>query len=115
MSDDLKPCPFCGKAARIWQDPSHSSAFFIGCDDGETDCFGGIHWETTEAKAVAAWNARIMAAIDAPDLAELVEAAKPFALLDETDDSIGDFCEKHPVEGGYVADLRAALTKLGVR
>jgi len=59
--------------------------------------------------------ARIMAAIDAPDVAALVEAAKPFALLDETDDSIGDFCEKHPVEGGYVADLRAALTKLGVR
>lgn len=48
-------------------------------------------------------------------MAELVEAAKPFALLDETDDSIGDFCEKHPVEGGYVADLRAALAKLGVR
>jgi len=68
-----------------------------------------------ERLAVLLGNAKARALEPAPDLAELVEAAKPFALLDETDDSIGDFCEKHPVEGGYVADLRAALTKLGVR
>ncbi len=55
---DLKPCPFCGGEARKWQDPSHSAAWFIGCDDGYSDCFGSIHWAETEAEAIAAWNRR---------------------------------------------------------
>lgn len=55
---DLKPCPFCGGEARKWQDPSHSAAWFIGCDDGDRDCFGSIHWAETEAEAIAAWNRR---------------------------------------------------------
>ena len=55
---DLKPCPWCGKKARIWQDPSHSAAFFVGCDDGETDCFGSIHWGQTKSETITAWNTR---------------------------------------------------------
>ena len=58
MDDELKPCPFCGKSARIWQDPSHSAAFFVGCDDGETDCFGAIMWAESRAETIAAWNRR---------------------------------------------------------
>lgn len=55
---DLKPCPFCGGNARIWQDPSTRTAWFIGCDDAEQDCLGSVHWAGTQAEAIAAWNAR---------------------------------------------------------
>ena len=78
----LLPCPFCGGVARKWQDPSHSAAWFIGCDDGDTDCFGSIHWAETEAEAIAAWNRR---AIPAPDaradaLRESVKAGMRIAM-----------------------------------
>lgn len=57
-AEALEPCPFCGGKARKWQDPSHSAAWFIGCDDGDRDCFGSIHWAETETEAIAAWNRR---------------------------------------------------------
>lgn len=76
MSDDLLPCPFCGGDARIWEDPSHSSAFFVGCDDPAGDCFGSIHWEETREKAIAAWNRRALPAIDAREKALLADIAR---------------------------------------
>lgn len=61
-AEALLPCPFCGGEARKWQDPSHSAAWFIGCDDGDRDCFGSIHWAETEAEAIASWNRRAIPA-----------------------------------------------------
>ena len=68
---DLKPCPFCGSEARMWQDPSHSAAWFIGCDDGETACFGAIHWDQTKAEAIAAWNTRTIPLAEALAVPEI--------------------------------------------
>lgn len=86
MSDELKPCPFCGKSARIWQDPSHSAAFFIGCDDGETDCFGAIMWAESKPETIAAWNRR----------ADLAQAPAPVRVkpLAWRDDGQGGFIAK---------------------
>ena len=61
-AEALLPCPFCGGEARKWQDPSHSAAWFIGCDDGDRDCFGSFHWAETEAEAIEAWNRRALPA-----------------------------------------------------
>lgn len=57
-AEALAPCPFCGGEARKRKDASHSAAWFIGCDDGDRDCFGSFHWAETEADAIAAWNRR---------------------------------------------------------
>lgn len=61
MSEELKPCPFCGKDADIFED---SNNFLnIGCSD--IDCIGSdLEWvspldEATElTRAIAAWNTR---------------------------------------------------------
>lgn len=53
---ELKPCPFCGGGARIYQDPSHSTAWFCGCEDW--DCFGNMMWDETKAGATEKWNRR---------------------------------------------------------
>jgi Lar family restriction alleviation protein len=56
MSDELKPCPFCGGEAYLRDDVSHSTAYFIGC--ATMDCFGEIHWGQTMAETVRGWNTR---------------------------------------------------------
>ena len=53
---ELKPCPFCGGGARIYQDPSHSTAWFCGCEDW--DCFGNMMWDETKTGATDKWNRR---------------------------------------------------------
>lgn len=59
-TDELKPCPFCGGEAAIKQDVSHSTAFFIGCQDWE--CFGNMMWDEAETAARHKWNTRTEAA-----------------------------------------------------
>ena len=74
MSDELKPCPFCGGDAFLRDDVSHGTAFFIGCATEE--CFGEIHWAYTEAEAVASWNTRATPDhLSDPRMRALVEAA----------------------------------------
>jgi len=58
VMDSLKPCPFCGGDAKMWQDPSHSSAWFCGCDD--YDCFGNMQWGEKKKNVIAAWNRRAL-------------------------------------------------------
>ena len=53
---ELKPCPFCGGEARMREDVSHSTACFVGC--AVDDCFGELHWASTRAEAIYAWNTR---------------------------------------------------------
>jgi len=60
VMDELKPCPFCGCAAAIAEDPY--------CFNGHTtegfrvECLGECHgmtcWWHTREQAVAAWNRR---------------------------------------------------------
>jgi len=57
MSDELKTCPFCGGEASSFEDSGHSTAWEIGCFNGQ--CSAEPHvWEKTKAEAVAAWNTR---------------------------------------------------------
>jgi Lar family restriction alleviation protein len=54
---DLKLCPFCGGSASTFEDYGHSSAWEVGCFNG--DCRVEPHvWEKTKAEAIAAWNRR---------------------------------------------------------
>ncbi len=108
MSDDLKPCPFCGGEAYLRDDVSHSTAFFIGCST--VGCFGEIHWEQTAAEAIAAWNARttpLAEALAVPQIKALVGAAKrALQFTENTESELG-----MTLESGDM--LRAALRAIG--
>ena len=65
-------------------------------------------WHMIEAD----YRARIAAALDFDKIGRLVEAAKPFSLPDDDDESIAAFAEAYPEEGGYVVQLRTALADL---
>ena len=68
MSDELKPCPFCGHEAVIYQIPEDSkinrlywNVWIVGCD-GEIVCPGHV-WKTapiyvTKESAIEHWNKR---------------------------------------------------------
>lgn len=58
MSDELKPCPFCGGKAGLLPDSEHSTAMIVthyseGCPADEIWC-----WHISEEEAVKAWNTR---------------------------------------------------------
>ena len=56
---ELLPCPFCGGEA-VLLEPDESSTFYrVGCNCAH--CIGANavwHAQTSEAEAIAAWNAR---------------------------------------------------------
>lgn len=91
---ELKPCPFCGGGARIYQDPSHSTAWFCGCEDW--DCFGNMMWDETKTGATDKWNRRALplpthaallaAALRLPEVAALVEALDDMCIIAKQDD-----------------------------
>jgi hypothetical protein len=57
MSDDLKPCPFCGGEASKIPDANHSTGWEVGCYSGKCDVephIWAVHLET----AVTQWNTR---------------------------------------------------------
>ena len=53
MTDKLKPCPFCGNAAKVFGEDS--SSFMVFC---VTDKCNADQYSLTEAEAIAAWNTR---------------------------------------------------------
>lgn len=75
---NLKPCPFCGGPARIYQDPSHSTAWFCGCEDW--DCFGNMMWDETKADAVDKWNRRALPAIHSTIPIDITTARRSLGL-----------------------------------
>ncbi len=57
MSDDLKPCPFCGGEPFSFEDYGHSTAWEVGCSNSQ--CRVEPHvWEKTKDEAIASWNTR---------------------------------------------------------
>ena len=118
-AEALAPCPFCGGEARKWQDPSHSAAWFIGCDDGDTDCFGSIHWAETEAEAIAAWNRR--AALPArgvgeytlaPHLQKIVDGAKAAPQWDIQADRLAPTDAAQAREAALLSDAASVIRDL---
>lgn len=51
MSEELKPCPFCGgKNMRIW----NTSRSWVSCDD----CLANTAYGTTKEESIKIWNRR---------------------------------------------------------
>lgn len=57
MSEELKPCPFCGGEAACIEDGSHSTAWEIGCYNGQCAAEPSV-WEPRKEVAITAWNTR---------------------------------------------------------
>lgn len=61
MSDELKPCPFCGSEAEI---VNEGGQFLVGCLNADTCAISPFiildiqDVENAESKAVAGWNWR---------------------------------------------------------
>jgi Lar family restriction alleviation protein len=69
MSDDLKPCPFCGGNAKRYyraDDSGWENTYWVGCTDG---CGASTACYETKALAVTVWNTRI----DTDDMADRIE------------------------------------------
>lgn len=69
MTDELKPCPFCGRAVKVIQvDPSGYAAYYLHHDyavaivhEGEEECIGdnlASYSQDEESKMVDLWNRR---------------------------------------------------------
>lgn len=56
-NEELKPCPFCGEAARIVDSEFSGSAIHISCRCG-AQMFGGRQHFGSEQEASEAWNRR---------------------------------------------------------
>ncbi len=57
MTAELKPCPFCGVEASEFKDRGHSTAYSVGCFNGDCTIEPNT-WADTKAEAIAAWNTR---------------------------------------------------------
>lgn len=58
MSEELKPCPFCGGEARIIAKP-YEPKVCVGCDDDTCLGFSGLGWlYDSDKEATEAWNRR---------------------------------------------------------
>lgn len=61
MSEQLKPCPFCGNATQLVEDGDHHGEFFsLGCSSRDCAGYHAYYTESASHKAecVAAWNRR---------------------------------------------------------
>jgi Lar family restriction alleviation protein len=54
MTDDLKPCPFCGGKAQFMASVIATGDYYVTC----TNCDATTAYARTQAGAVRAWNRR---------------------------------------------------------
>jgi Lar family restriction alleviation protein len=79
MTAELKPCPFCGGEASEVEDQGHSTAYNVGCFNGDCTIEPNT-WADTKAEAIAAWNTRADLSRDLEqarqDIADLRQAVR---------------------------------------
>ena len=95
MSEELKPCPFCG-GTNIEIRPNRIGDFFAICysnDRTEMACYAksGENGCETEEGAVARWNARPTETTLTARVAELENALAPFAKAGELFDPMPEY------------------------
>lgn len=56
MSNELKPCPFCGKEPVIRKTDEY---FVIECNNLKCPVFVAVRFRLTEKEAIKAWNKRV--------------------------------------------------------
>ena len=60
MSEELKPCPFCGGEATLDHvNGSHGELWDIFCSTRSCEIRPCTVWFTTEQDAIEAWNRRV--------------------------------------------------------
>lgn len=71
---DLKPCPFCGSAARVWgsEKPLDPAWKLCVCDCPRCGAKGSYHG--SHAEAIAAWNRRAEPATHTGEVEDLNRA-----------------------------------------
>ena len=100
MSDELKPCPFCGGEAEYFSRPNtlfmwaHEVDHWVSC--ASDDCLADMGLYAEKDRAIAAWNRRA-------DLheAELARLRARNAEMDSALNAIAYF------ERGYAPEIRA--------
>lgn len=59
MSEELKPCPFCGRKVSMRVDHDHSTAWVVECMAMPSCPIHGREiWGLTKSAAIIAWNMR---------------------------------------------------------
>lgn len=56
MTDELKPCPFCGSSAVIRSNGEYQ--YYVRCTNFDCSVHPTTYVMTTPEKAIAAWNRR---------------------------------------------------------
>ena len=100
MSDQLKPCPFCGGKAELWRAHAERTAW-IACMSKCSVLVSKEH--KTDAEAIAAWNRReIPAAQPSPDVEPVAWRWESCANSQGWNTRYG--CEK-PEPSDYITDI----------
>lgn len=62
MSEELKPCPFCGGEARLTYSTDNHKNPYVTCDTDNCPARNPYQWHyRTEDEAISAWNHRVIA------------------------------------------------------
>lgn len=110
MTDELKPCPFCGSPARLLGGPMAQETYSVWCSGPARH---SMDYGFNREVAVESWNTRAYAAprvkpLDVPRVVALVEALRAAA------DALDDYS---PLTGNAIEtpasrSARAALSAL---
>lgn len=99
MSDELKPCPFCGSPARLAGGPMAQETYSVWCSGPARHSMDyGFHREV----AIAAWNTRAdLEATASPSIATPLDDPRVKALVDQLRIELAS----HEDEAGFYDEL----------